>query len=348
VKKLNRIIESYPPELKLLLVFCGSERWEAEKLIPEVKWDIFLAWIKRHRVTPAVYRYIKKNQAVVPEEVAKTIEQRFEKITKRNLLLAGEVIQICNALENIGINAIPIKGVVLSWQLYGNLNERETRDIDILITPGNVNKVIPFLTKSGYSLYEIKHKKEFLENGKIALRDYPISLKNDTKNVIIELHWQLLPWKGLCSKLFNEMWDTKKHVLFQGAFIDSIDLLRHMEFNVYHGTKHFWSGLQWVMDIKYWQSTEIKPTDILAFENVNCYENSHTLIDLLFKKSDNKVSVSDKWLNIFVSSISTMDESVFKSLYYKLKNIRLAFWLNLKNRGFWKVYLKYFWLKLFC
>jgi hypothetical protein len=50
VEKLNRIIEKYPPELKLLLFCCGSERWKAEDLLPGINWELFLQWVKRHRV----------------------------------------------------------------------------------------------------------------------------------------------------------------------------------------------------------------------------------------------------------------------------------------------------------
>lgn len=84
VDKLNKIIEGYPVELKMLLVCCGSERWTVGELLPShalhpkgsyahetIDWERFYQWMRRHRVAPAVYRYIKKNPAGVPEVMVK-------------------------------------------------------------------------------------------------------------------------------------------------------------------------------------------------------------------------------------------------------------------------------------
>gem|GEM_PF-4012171 len=332
--KLNRIIESYPPELKLLLVFCGSERWEVAELLPVVEWDKFIAWVKRHRVTPAVYRYIKKNPAEVPEVVANKIEQRYKKVTQKNMLLLSETVKICSNLSEAGISAVPIKGVILSYQLYGDFISREVRDIDLLIDQERLTESIAFLEKKGYYIESkiSKNKK------KIKNTFYPIVLKNLENYVSIELHRRLLPWEGIGSDLTETFLNNKE---FVEAGLYSLRVPppeQHSIFCILHGMKHLWSSLQWVNDIIYLKKTSEK--EIIKYEYLNnASEKVYSSLYNKENKSKEHTYTREFWERKCLSTIKTLNEKKLKTISYKLLYIKLALWMNNNQRSFKSRYL---------
>ena len=109
MKKLNRIIESYPPELKFLLICCGSERWKAEDLLPGINWDLFLQWVKQHRVNPHVYQFGIKNPVVFPIEILTQINNTQKINTQRMLRLTGEMLRLQKLFNDNGIKTFHLK-----------------------------------------------------------------------------------------------------------------------------------------------------------------------------------------------------------------------------------------------
>lgn len=347
MNKLNRIIESYPQELKLVLVCCGSERWNAEDLLPDINWELFLQWVKRHRVNPAVYRYIKKNPAVLPEEVSRKIEQKYYQITQRNLLLAIETIQICSTLEKTNINAIPLKGVFLSKLFNNDYNYRETRDIDILVEFNNIEKSIPILAKLGYN--KKLHESDDFSKTSFQKSNHHIVFNNPEKKTSLEVHWNFF--------VFNEqVKNTQKH-LCDNSSIDNETNIRlarfqdHLNFVILHGYNHWWHALQWLLDAKEYFKTKnptIKPEVYSEINDVLL--QTEILIDLLFNKNTElKFTRQHQRTNIknSLKAINILDQKKLTSPLMRLKRINLFFDLNRMEKGFLITYLKYAYNKAF-
>jgi len=328
--KLNRIIESYPPELKFLLVCCGSERWKAEDLLPEINWELFLQWVKRHRVNPAVYRYMKKNLAVLPEGIQNKIEQRYFQITKRNLLLANETIKIIKLLEAEGIKAIPIKGVFLGYQLYGTFNDRETRDIDLLIKKEDVLNAVNIIKKNNYQLYEsITNHINNLESSHCTINEF--LLQDKENKITIELHWQFFDFSLIGKEIMEDFWKNPDKISLQQNIIIVPNIIQQMQLGVLHGTKHFWAGLQWIIDFNYWLKTNDNNLLSLKITEYNHVINELlVIVELLYHKQNNKIE-TNPWIIESIQAIKRFNESELKGWFYKYKRQKQNYWIIKKQ-----------------
>ncbi len=239
--RLNKIIEGYPVELKMLLVCCGSERWNSDEMLQETDWDLFLKWVKRHRVAPVVYSYLKNKNAIFPDVVKKKIENLYKKIKQRSLILTSELISIGRLFDENKIPWYTVKGPALSQYLYGNIYSRDYRDIDIVVPENHAPKAISLLKAKGYwtllsldvpALQKINHN---------------IELKNENNNSKVELHWKLFASNTLSSLFsFNNIDILKSDI--QGHKINCPKQSSHNHYIIMHAAMHQWSELQWLID----------------------------------------------------------------------------------------------------
>lgn len=318
VDKLNRIIESYPPELKLLLVCCGSERWKEPDLLPQVDWDQFFAWIKRHRVTPAVYRYIKKNPAVLPEMVGSKIKKEQERITRKALLLTSELIRIGKLFDEHNIPWFTIKGPILAHQLYGDVAGRDYRDLDVFVNEKYLHKAIDLLNEHNYiSIHKLDLKRLIKVNHNVEL----VNKKTNTK---IEVHWRFFASKVLSAN-FKDVDKTINVVAIQNEKIITCDDAVNLLYIFIHSALHQWGEMQWVndcRDISNNYGNELFKGQLENIRMTNVMETFITINNILFKKINDKLysqtTLPEFCLNALLQEKSTFVNKLKKTKYLSL------------------------------
>lgn len=239
--KLDKIVESYPVELKFLLVCCGSMRWKAEKLLPEVDWELFIKWMRRHRVAPVVYTYIKENSKGFPDYVIKKIENLKKKINRHSLILTSELITVGKLFDENKIPWYTVKGPALSQYLYGDIFCRDYRDIDIVVPNDQATIAISLLKAKGYWALLKLDTKDLLNV------NHNIELKNENIDSKVELHWKLFANDAL-SDLFSFRETRIVKSVIQGNKINTPVQSMNNHYIIIHAALHQWSELQWLID----------------------------------------------------------------------------------------------------
>lgn len=126
---------------------------ETEKLVRKsnIDWQDLIDRAYCHRIIPSLYKLLSKlPEGLVPQEVItqlKSITQDNLFVQLRNL---GEFLRINQILKAEGIRAIPFKGFWLAQAFYGNLGDRESVDIDLMIDVKDLEKVRELLFKQHY------------------------------------------------------------------------------------------------------------------------------------------------------------------------------------------------------
>ena len=106
-----------------------------------------------------------------------------------NLTYIAELKKICEALEAEGIRSVPYKGPVLSWQLYGDFNLRQSEDIDLMIPPEDRQAAFTILESLDYKADPLPANKNFW----LKQRHEHTFRHAGEKDVTIELHWRSNP-----------------------------------------------------------------------------------------------------------------------------------------------------------
>ena len=148
------------PEFKLLFK-CATTKQVTQAaqaaIIALINWPVdwprFFELVKYHQVYPLVYRTLTEvPPEFVPVELMTELCRINQESTAKSLQLTGELVKLVAALETQGIKNVVLKGIPLSFMLYGSLALRPPGDIDLLVWPENVERAIVVLEGLDYEL----------------------------------------------------------------------------------------------------------------------------------------------------------------------------------------------------
>lgn len=89
-------------------------------------------------------------QADLPNLFVDTLRREAAHAALHNLLLQHETMQILQKFEVAAIEVMPIKGIFLAVEYFGELSARSTTDIDLVIRPTSMSLAIQCLEALGY------------------------------------------------------------------------------------------------------------------------------------------------------------------------------------------------------
>jgi len=210
-------------------------------------WSALIELADSHALLPLLYRHLNDvAPASVPQRAMIELWGRHEVTARRNRSMAGELVEIVDALDANGVDSLPYKGPALAVQLYADVALREFCDLDILLRARDVSRAKEILRGLGYlPEYPLEPVVEaaFLH----APSQYHLVLAR-AGGPMVELHWKTdadFPiergddgwWAGLeRARLGDRM---------LRAF-GSSELLLVL---CLHGSKHGWGRLAWLADV---------------------------------------------------------------------------------------------------
>jgi hypothetical protein len=202
--------------LAVLLALPGADGTEpvAPACVPAV-----LAQADRMGVWPAVARRLAPSHP------------RLRRIAGRNILLRRYQRDLIAGLAQVGIRALPAKGVALVEALYPDLSWREVSDIDFLVAPCDVVKTFDALRNLG-----LRPNHPWTAAGLSRQIRRPSALAPELifsgrEGLIVEVHWNW-PLPDL----------PESHV--------SANPEACLVYLCRHAGQHFWSCLKWCCDIE--------------------------------------------------------------------------------------------------
>lgn len=258
IKKVEQLI----PELKLLLVCCGSKRWDVEELLKVINEEKLIKQAKYHRVIPLVNNFINENKNLFNNEIAYKISQFNQVIVKRNLNLTAALIKIGKILDNNNITWFSFKGPILSQIIYHDIFSRSYRDIDILVEEHSFETCVNVLQSMGYKIQQDLALKDILKY------NHNVELFNEAENVKVEIHSRLFVNQEICNPLHIKHFDKINFINIQNHPIPSFEDAAHFSFLCIHGALHQFSELQWILDSVYvYKSKEYDSVKRILIEN---------------------------------------------------------------------------------
>jgi Uncharacterised nucleotidyltransferase len=150
-----------------------------------VDWDRLWRLGHLHEVLPLVMTSITALGSNHPPDAWSTDAQRRRSATLlQNRSLLGELLATLDAMTAAGVEAIPVKGLVLTEMLYGNLALRPAGDIDVLVRADDLPAAREALRGLGYAqeavpAYEERHH---------PFHDAPYYRPGPFRQTALELH----------------------------------------------------------------------------------------------------------------------------------------------------------------
>src|SRR4029078_5742382 len=118
---------------------------------------------------------------------ASAITERARTVAARNLRLTAELLRLLAEFERQGISAIQIKGPVLAQLAFGNLGWRDFEDLDVLVRPKDIHKVMDLLGTMAY-----RPERVLLPGQEAAFMrsEHAFRYLGDHDQLVVEIHWR--------------------------------------------------------------------------------------------------------------------------------------------------------------
>jgi hypothetical protein len=238
-------------EVELLLA-CSRPQVDSENAkricaLQEEKMD--WAWIikaaRSHGVMPLLYRHLKAAcPGAVPPEIYLDLQKVYLLNTRRNLILAKELLGIIKALSEHGILAVPFKGPALSLMAYGDITYRSFSDLDIMVHRDDVLLAKDILISRGYKpqvSFTAKQEQNILKN----VCEYNFIRENPS--LLVEIHWRFhTDYYSVPAS--DGIWSRLESITLEGVPIPSFSANDLVLVLGSHAARHEWATMKFVSD----------------------------------------------------------------------------------------------------
>jgi len=242
--------------MRLLLELClfsltGKGREAISRLAQSgINWEAFLKVVGIHRLYRVVYQtMVELDEVPIPPQICESLRKACMWRASRSLLLTTELLRILGIFEQKDIKVLPLKGPVLSKQIYGDCTIRDAGDVDVLVSPDDAEKASAILIRNGYRggdsnrSFSAKQRKVFMDL--LCETDY---LRQD-KGIMVEVHWRLFHNRYLFPLSLSEAMSRSVVVDLEGRAVRAMGYDYLLLYLCAHGAQHMWPQLFWLYDI---------------------------------------------------------------------------------------------------
>ena len=170
-------------------------------------------------------------------------ERRLQVV--RALAQEAELCRVASLFAASGVTLIPLKGVALSQELYGDPFMRSSGDIDILVRVEDVPRAEELLVGLCYRNAIGFHSFSRRQQLHIIRSEHHHEYINDESGIHIELHWRSYLWN---EAQVSALWDGSLPSKWaaNGNQLSKVD---NILFLADHGARHGWQRLKWLSDL---------------------------------------------------------------------------------------------------
>lgn len=218
-----------------------------ELLLRGLDWPLLCRTALRHGVLPLLYvRLAEIGGDLAPGEEMARLRDLYLSNSRRNLLMAAELLKLLRLFNSSGIAAIPFKGPVLAVQAYGDLGLRQFADLDILVRREDMEKVEEMLPLHGY-----RPRYAFTPAQKRAhfrrTCECTFSARGDTLH--LDVHWRLAADYLTAGLDPAAEFAGQGTVVIEGHRVPALEADDMLLYLCLHGVLHLWTKLGAICDI---------------------------------------------------------------------------------------------------
>jgi hypothetical protein len=231
-----------------LLVECAHARPDQQRLIEmlrsPVDWHVLSELAEEHGLLGLVALRLREcGKTAVPAEVSQAWRERQRSQALFTLRLTAEMFRLFEQFAAAGLDALVIKGPVLSMRCYGDPGARQYGDLDLIVCDKEILRATELMMGLGY---EARVSQAAIRANK-APGEYAFR-QADTK-LLIEFHtertFRYHPRPLPLEKLF----ERQARVTIDAHEIPALSPEDELILICIHGGKHFWERLSYVADV---------------------------------------------------------------------------------------------------
>jgi len=207
-------------------------------------WHPFLVLVKRHQMSMLAANALRQAGVEPPANLVRIDgEQRMKALS-----ITGEAVRLVEALGEVGITAVILKGPLLSQTLYRDPAMRQSVDLDLLVDWEQFRAACEALAPLGYRVISNEPPWDDwrIEPWRRLAKD--ITLFHSEREFSLELHHRLKSPEALLPGL--GVAQTTGAVTMAGREFPAFERADLFTYLCVHGATSFWDRLKWLADIR--------------------------------------------------------------------------------------------------
>ncbi len=210
----------------------------------QLNWDSLLDLAEEHSVQGILAKRLEEIAFIgVPDPAREKLQVRMRTQHLFTLSMTAELFRILQNFSRSTIDALLVKGPLISLLAYGDPAVRSYVDLDLLLRHRDIQAATQRMLEMGL---HSDVPQSAIQAGKIP-GEY-LFRRPGTQH-IVELHtehtFRYYPKPMPIEQLFTR----SRKVLLDGRSMPALSLEDDLVLNCIHGAKHFWEQLMWVSDI---------------------------------------------------------------------------------------------------
>jgi hypothetical protein len=218
-----------------------------EAVAANLDWAEYIRLVDRHR-TPALSCAALKRipDLKIPPSAVQQLQKRSDACRMqaiRNSLLLAEVLKL---FARAAIPAMPLKGPILSHDLYADVGLRHSKDLDIACTVDDLARAQTCLEEAGWehdSLWTPPTPRLWQS---MLRHDQELAFTHPQTRVHLEIHWRD-QWGAL--NLAQDRWTRSSPSLWQQSPYQAMHPVDRTLYLCGHGADHAWTRAKWLGDL---------------------------------------------------------------------------------------------------
>jgi hypothetical protein len=249
-------LQSATPAFRLMVAtsWLAPASWQdkQEEAIREaigagVDWIEFIRMVDRHRTPALSWAALSRVQGLdIPAAAKKELQKRSDtcrtQAVRHCLLLA----MVLKGFHSAAIPVMPVKGPILSLELYGDVGLRQSHDLDLAVKPEDLAKAQACLENMGWRLDATWFPLTPRQWDSLLRHEWHLLFSHLRGDCFLELHWRTR-WE--VTDQTTDRWARSIPGIWQGCSYKAMNPIDQVLYLCSHGGGHGWCRAKWLGDL---------------------------------------------------------------------------------------------------
>jgi hypothetical protein len=212
-----------------------------------VDWMEYIRLVDRHRTPAMSWAALSRVPGLeIPETAKQELQKRSYACRMqaiRHCLLLAEALK---GFNRAGIPVMPVKGPILSLELYGDLGLRQSHDLDLAVTPEDLANAQACLQNMGWRMEASWFPLSPRQWESLLRYEWHLLFVHPQGDCFLELHWRTR-WEF--KDQTADRWDRSIPGVWQGCLHKAMSPIDQVLYLCSHGGSHEWFRAKWLGDL---------------------------------------------------------------------------------------------------
>jgi hypothetical protein len=247
------------PAFRLMIVtsWLAPDSWQKnqeeairEALAARPDWTEYLRLVDRHRTPALSWAALKRVPGVeIPPSAEEEMRRRSDACRMQAMRHCLHLASVLKTFNHAGIPVMPLKGPILSLDLYGDIGLRHSFDLDLAVMPSDLSRTQSGLINLGWQLDSSYGPMTSGQWEKIWKTEQHLGFIDPQGDCPLEIHWRNIWELWDQPSVDNARWARSIPALWQGCAYQAMNSIDQVLYLCNHGGRHAWERAKWLGDL---------------------------------------------------------------------------------------------------